>query len=624
MQSLEELATSGRSPTMEAVWEKDFLRVPVTIEQFLDDDYYLGSMTKDLFPIWRKELCNVFRPNTPVHEWIFGGAIGAGKTTIASIGLTYLTYYLSCLRDPHQYYGLMPGSTIVIGVYSVSKQQSYDTSFSKIQSFIDDSPYFRECFPRVKHIKSKIVFQNGKIQVIAGSKELHAIGLDMWAFLLDEANFLQSKSSREDASSMAYKIYNAARNRLKSRFMGADGAIPGMVMLVSSKKTHRSFLETHIDEVREEIKRGTVHLSEFSQWEVHPATNYTKEKFLVEIGDTVHPSRVLKDGVSPRPGAEVIEVPGEYCEEFERDVETALREIAGIATYGVCPLIHDKSIITANVSKDLEHPFVRESVTLDVQTDVSLDTFFIPERLFLVRRSHYAPKYDAHSPRFVHIDIGLTGDCMGMAMGHPGPFKEVTRQRGDGTYYRDMCPSIIMDFMLRIKPPEGSEIDISKARSFVISLRDMGMPIIKVTTDGFQSRDLTQIMRKLDFESNVYSIDRTDEAYLYLRQTLLEKRLVTYPYRPFEIEVSDLERDIDARKVDHPEVSSITGLAGSKDVSDAVAGVVSSILIDPRALSEYSGTPSAEARHGPSSVHSAGLDTVAGSIDWSNIENQRR
>jgi DEAD/DEAH box helicase domain-containing protein len=67
--------------------------------------------------------------------------------------------------------------------------------------------------------------------------------------------------------------------------------------------------------------------------------------------------------------------------------------------------------------------------------------------------------------------------------------------------------------MIRILPPSGSEIDISKLRSFVISLRDHGLPIVHVSCDGFASRDLLQIMRKLDFEAKIASVERAEVDY---------------------------------------------------------------------------------------------------------------
>lgn len=621
--SVRELRTRGRSNTLNALWEKDFHAKPVGIKQFLEDPYYLGTQTKELYPLLQDELEFIFRVGTPIQQVILGGSIGWGKTTLAALGMTYLTYYLSCMRDPHKFYELMKGSKIVLGIYSVLKTQAYDSSYSKIRTFVDASPYFIEKFPRVQRIKSKIMFHKGDIQIIAGSREFHAIGLDMFAFLLDEANFLRSRGP-DDADSVAMQIYNGAITRLKSRFMQAGGTLPGMVFLISSKRTHRAFLEKHIESMRPGILDGSVHLIEHTSWDVLGKAKFRKPWFTVEIGDQIHPSRLLEDGSAPRAGSEVIEVPGEYHGEFERDVDQALRDIAGVATYGVSPLIHNKELIRNCITDEIVHPFTKEEITLDEKVDVGLDQYFMPERLFVVRRSRYSLKRDPAAPRFVHIDIGLTGDCAGIACVHPSKYKEIRRQRGDGTYFIDRCPRIEVDFMLRIRPPRESEIDISKIRAFVISLRDLGLPILKVTFDGFQSRDGCQIMRKLKFESNVYSVDRNDEPYLYLRQAIVEQRLVYYEYTPFIVELSDLERDIDRRKVDHPKTSQLTGEPGSKDVADCICGAVAQCMLDPRVVVGAGlDTIGADAPTGGGPVVSKVI-SAAGTVDWDDIEKETK
>lgn len=554
------------------------------------------------------------------HSYLAGGFL-SHNTTCAALGMTYLAYYLSCLRDPHKFYNLMPGSKIVLGIYSVTKTQAYDSSFSKIRTWIEESPYFTEHFPIDPLIKSMIVFKRGDVQVISGSRELHVIGRDVFGFLLDEVNFLKTNGKKSQEASLAYKLYAAAKTRLKSRFMSSGGGTPGMVFLVSSKKSRTDFLEEHIKEVRPEIKAGTVMLAEYSQWEVRDKGLYILPKFHVEVGDTIFPSRILKEGVSPRAGAQVIEVPGEFRGEFDTDIDQALRDLAGIATYGVCPLIHDKNILLRSVTDKIEHPFTRECVTLDERTSIALDEYFMPERLFRVRRSSYSPLRDVGSPRFVHIDIGLTGDCLGMAMAHACALRKVRRQRVDGTYFIDLCPMVEIDFMLRVIPPRGSEIDLSKVRSFLISIRDMGMPIYRVTCDGYQSRDFIQIMRKVDFESNIYSVDRTDAAYLHLRQAHIEDRIRMYKYLPYLTEMGDLERDLDAGKIDHPDISPSTSLKGSKDVSDGVAGAITNVLLDPRSATGVGmdGTTTSADSHDIQEVRAG-----SGRVNWETIDKQIR
>src|SRR5690606_11299879 len=66
---LEEYEEYGNSATLESLWSSDFEEKPVSIDEFLEDDYYLGRIGKDVFPVWRKDLRNVLSPLSPTVEW---------------------------------------------------------------------------------------------------------------------------------------------------------------------------------------------------------------------------------------------------------------------------------------------------------------------------------------------------------------------------------------------------------------------------------------------------------------------------------------------------------------------------------------------------------------------------
>jgi len=144
-------------------------------------------------------------------------------------------------------------------------------------------------------------------------------------------------------------------------------------------------------------------------------------------------------------------------------------------------------------------------------------------------------------------------------------------------------PKVWIDFMLRVRPVRGEQIDITKIVAFILNLRNYGFPLQRVTFDGYQSTMAIQIIQKagqlpqyrryahfynlLDLDSNLLSVDRTDVPYTVLRDCLNYQCINYYKYEPFIDEVLSLEHDYEKKKVDHPE-------GGSKDVADAVAGVV--------------------------------------------------
>lgn len=501
------------------------------------------------------------------------------NTTLACVAQAYKLCLLSCLRDPARYYGLLTDSLIVFGIYSITKRQVSDAGYFKLRGFLDSSPYFLDKYPRNRKIDSKVQFLRQKVQIVPGSQEMHALGLDLFAFMMDEVNFMRTKESKEGGKMVgqAYDLYNATHTRMMSRFMRPGGTVPGMMILMSSRNSQTSFLEEHLKKV--DPKRTFV--SDYPLWAVKSKHLYTQPRFNVEVGDRTSRSRVLKTAETPRKGAKIIQIPGEFRRRFDEDVDQALRDLAGVATFNLSPLIRDRQSVFDAVHPDLKHPFTRDVVSVDFQDEDRIDSFFDLETVCRLDASVWKPKLNQGSPRFLHIDIGLTEDGLGLAMGHPAGTVRNERVNEDGTVSEIPNPVVIIDLMLRVVAPPGSEIDLGKVRSFIVYLSKL-FNIVKVTFDRFQSADSIQILRKLGFEAGHLSVDRDDEAYVTLRSALFDRRVLYYEYGPFIDEVLDLERDAKERKVDHP-VRSSKGGRGSKDVSDAVAGVVWHCTNDPLA-----------------------------------------
>jgi hypothetical protein len=1011
------LSEDSESDIHTLLWEMDFLRKPVSITEFLENDEYLGRSCSDLHPRWKEDLATVFAPGSQVFEWLLTGAIGIGKTTIACAALAYKIYYMSCMRDPASYYGLLRDSMIVFGLYSITKRQVNDSGYFKLRGFLDQSPYFRNVFPRNPRVDTRILFTKSNMQVLSGSTELHSIGLDLFAFCfsartyvwteegpvllkdlvetprrvwtrsgnefvltaepmratltgckpvlpirlstgqtieptldqpilvnrglaevwvearnllqgdivlamgddpsmlsayanlpdlseadllsnptpangpryagegvqetvsagpavrqdaiendqgrnnrvpglssnagvpnafapavawteredicqkvskraadtsfpaetmgekvtgarnnteqnpcpqggitpgysqnacalrkgrsvqsqsdcsdhesgheasqarsgwpdaeesprtgaclpvsvagpvvalrtkagdsvcvkwkvaglfprlstwfcvpgispvlstrcgtgcevgrgailgknhlscererhkglgtgtcatalllhccqagieqtpeegcseihgkpaskhpgtrvamvleigtptepedvfdilnvpethnflvglnpdlppvvgkncMDEVNFMRVKTQKETGvvTGQAYDLYKSTHSRLRSRFMRPGGNIPGLMLLLSSRNAQTSFLEEHLKQVG---ASPSTFISDYPIWEVKPAHKYVLPWFKVEVGDRVSRSRILHEGTTPRLGSRVVSVPGEFEELFKIDVEQGLREVAGIATFNISPLIRDRQSVLDAYRDNLSHPFTRDVVTCGIgDMDDRIDHYFKLPTVCCVQNSKWQPKLNPHAPRFIHVDIGLTGDGLGMAMGHVGGLTRHERTNADGTISTIESPFIVIDFILSVRPPEGGEIDLGKVRSFIIYLSRL-FNLMRVTFDGFQSADCIQILNKSGIEAGKQSVDITEEPYLSLRSALFERRIVMYKYRIYEVEVLDLIRDIKTNKVDHPSKNSEGG-KGSKDCTDGVAGVVFACINDKRAV----------------------------------------
>lgn len=70
---------------MDDLWRVDYIRRPPTITEFIEDDYWLGSVlrpsqdSKGLFPKWKEILTKDFDLDSRIHNLVFTGSLGIGK-----------------------------------------------------------------------------------------------------------------------------------------------------------------------------------------------------------------------------------------------------------------------------------------------------------------------------------------------------------------------------------------------------------------------------------------------------------------------------------------------------------------------------------------------------------------
>ena len=288
-----------------------FEKYPVAPRTFIEDPQYLGGSTSHLHEKLKQELDFVLSAKNNIVEWILKGAIGYGKTSVAVAAELYKVYLLTCLKDPATFYGLLPGSTIVFYIFSITLGKA-DSGYSKLKTFMNESPYFQKVCPHLQRPKDPIFIPSKRIRIDVGSKREHALSEDTFGFILDEANFFKLNTDKETSqkdSTRAHELYKQAKRRQTSRFM-----TPGLNCLLSSQLTQTHFLEERVKAAKDD---PTVHVTSFALWDTKPSDQYCGVKFSVMVGDGQRSSRILdEDEVSPE-GLEVVEVPVEYKEIFE-------------------------------------------------------------------------------------------------------------------------------------------------------------------------------------------------------------------------------------------------------------------------------------------------------------------
>ena len=93
---LSEYRDFGESQTLKDIWLTDYNEIPVSIDEFICNPYYLGKSTGNgtlIYPYWRKKYREIFDPSLNYEEIVLTGAIGVGKTKTAVICLCYLLVF---------------------------------------------------------------------------------------------------------------------------------------------------------------------------------------------------------------------------------------------------------------------------------------------------------------------------------------------------------------------------------------------------------------------------------------------------------------------------------------------------------------------------------------------------
>ena len=564
---------------VDAQWWED----PVSMEQFLDDDYYMGISAQTLYPKLREELIRMFDDGR-YSEVVLAGSIGWGKTTTASFIAARILYEMLCLREPQRAYGLSPGSEIHFTLLSKNLHLARRVLMSATMEKIKLSPWFNDKI--VKQSDEETHFRNSIVLQIGSVNSERVLGLNVFANMMDEVNFMTGGSQVIKAAvgqkagvsnyDRAEKVYATIDRRIKSRFMNG-GRVPGMNVLISSKTTKNSFTERRIRAARMD---PSVYVMDFATWDVKPSKVFSGAKFKVLVGSQTARSRIVEpeENIEQKwleeAGAFLIEVPEEYRKDFELDLNMAIRDVAGVSTEAIHAYIARQESVFESIRPELEHPFSVDEWTYGEPGQFMWGKICDQYQRKL-RGGHtelaWRPKRNPKARRHVHIDIAISGDSLGLAMGHIPRWTEVMRRAPDGTLYPDTAPEFEIDFMLRVSPPKGEHIYLPDIRALVYDLIDHGFLVSSFSCDQFQSAEMLQQMKAKGVSSGIISCDRTTAPYDKLKQAMYENRLRVYEYQPFIDEALSLEYDTARGKVDHP-------LAGSKDVTDAVAGVLEGLV----------------------------------------------
>lgn len=551
-----------------------YRRGVVPLDEFLFGDTYFGLDEREIYPGVIEALREI--DTEKYVEAILKGAIGGGKTTIANLGMARQIYKLSCMRNPQQTFGIQQHSSIVFTIQSVRLSTAKNAVFEEFGKFLNSSPFFREIFPYDHRITSKMLFHEHNITIMpVSSADTGAISMNVIGGLLDEVNFMQkvikSKNSSADEKGeydQAKALYLTLSKRRRSRFMH-KGKLPGTLFLVSSSRYPDDFTE---EKAKEAAMYGgddpEIYVFSRSLWDSKGRDKYMDKSFRVLVGDERMRSRILHDNevipASMLESSTVISVPEDFRSEFEKDIDGCVRDFAGITTLATHPFIQNRESLFSCMT--LADQYGYQSVIDNEYIDLEISIPTIDDSR--VRR-------DIKTMRVCHVDLAVTRDSAGIAIGHIAGMRTIERKHPDsGISTVEVLPVIGYDLILRVLPPRDGEIEFSKIREIIYRLRDEHqLPIKVVTTDGFQSVDFRQTLAAKGFATEYLSLDRTTQPYKTFRDALYEERVMLLRNQHLIKELTELEyvRNGSKEKIDHKP-------RGSKDIADAVCGVASYLL----------------------------------------------
>ena len=598
----------GKSKLAAALTDTDFTERPVDMETFLRDPYYLGIID-NVYPKLVDDLIELFEPTSKVFLIILGGSIGWGKSTFAEIAMARVLYEVSCYRNPQKVYGMVESDKLFFANVSVTHTQAKRVIFEGFKGKIKGSDYFRKAFPFVD-MATELRFPNNIL--VAAATQTQVLGMNTFAAVLDEANFMTLTEGSSGAKIRGRKVYDQAElvfqalyRRMETRYM-KRGMLPGKLFALSSAQYPDDFIERKSEMYADS---SFAMVRRYALWDTLPVDRLLGPRFYVLFNRESGMGRVIdktdKNGVPIFPDAEklkdlksdeeeAIEVPIEFKHDFDVDMEGSLRDLAGRATVAIEPFIMRRDKIYDMCDPNRRHGYSLFETTLRdggyLLKDILAEYYEEKDENGVVIKKGWRPKVNPSIRRFGHIDHGITGDAAGFVIGHISHYEDRKRIRvvqiidpASGSKkllreaYIETVPIIYVDLILRIVPPVGGEIILNDIRVLIYDLREIGFRIGLVTMDSYQSKDTQQTLAAKGFNVDELSVDTSIEPYNRLKMALYEDRIMGYAHDTLIKELKGLERNKKKGKVDHRR-------KGSKDVADALAGVIYNC--ETRTLSE--------------------------------------
>lgn len=528
---------------------------PVSFQEFCESPKFCNDSY--IYKFWLDEYGKF--PLT-VNEVIVGGALGSGKTFVASYYFAYRVYCLFRNGDPCKRYGLKPDSPIYCIYFSTNKTSAKLGGFKYLRAVFENCQWFKNNMQVDSTIESRIRFLGKNFEVLSGSSDAHAIGLNIWGSILDEANFKEGvgQGNVEEYEDVT-RMYTQINDRLASRFSTPNG-VEGLSMLISSASYQSAFTESRKAIVQDSPNARIITAVTYR---VKPE-QFSKETFEVFIGcgavepqiikSPEHKKRLLADAKLLGTGNEkmfIEKVPVSLAPQFENNIDLALQNHCGIPTQVKGRFLSNLRILYKNYSDILESPFVSDNLTASTEDDTQLIEYLVPERLV-----------NPDAPHSLFLDLSVQGDT-----------GSLVATRYDGFINGQKHHTRVFSLHI-IPPPAPAQTKISKVKQLIFDLAEL-LNIVAFGSDNFQSIALRQeVQAELGLHDIRLSLDSSDIPYTMWLQALNEDRLTLYKEELLEKECKECVHDYKRHRVIKSSKSSddcLQGNVGSFYLSETIA-----------------------------------------------------
>jgi len=522
--------------------------MPVDIETFLNDEYYLGascginpkSGKSVIFDIWHEALQKVY-PN-PIRTYTFvanAGAIGTGKSLMAKIMLAYDIYKITMLDDPGAYFGLVKKFLHFV-IFNLTKANA-ERMVIELKEMLDKSPYFQEQKDDPDSIMQWITIDEA-------SRMSDIISNDVISIVFSEMNFVRDLER-------GIQLINQGISRVESRFQKGFNLFNHIILDSSDTSIDAPvphFLTHH-------VRGPETMVFKYAIWDAKkdlyfhitdPETG--KTTFTVYKGDSEIPPCVITPttNTAEMDPDRFIEVPLELKKNFEEDIVLALNEKAGVAVESTTQYFKAEKIIPYMVY-DMNMP---EIITIE---------FFGTES--------YIPYFQELIDRLPHdrclfgaIDYASTYDNAGIALGY---IEKLNMRSVDGVITYDPC--VVVPYCGAFSRYVGEETSADKIAELLIWIHSC-IPFYRVAMDRYQSVPIRQKLLMSEIKADFLSVDRTTIYHKIAKQMIYQGKVKLPKSTLLKNELINL---IDlGDKIEHHLVKNAAGDIGSdsKDAADAL------------------------------------------------------